>query len=394
MNDSDIPTFHPEVPNAPANRVGGQTWVPASDGMPPGCEEQLTLLQTLSTSPFHRHFLERFLEGLGRALGVPWWGVHALLYVLTLALFIGLGHVQTQFPRGGYLSLIGFATEFMATTYLLDYVRRSRTEAFLVAARMTFPQERLVWLRRYWGPMHWGWIIPLVSASGSDRSPGRFRRLLIRLFGPVIRLRLWVVAVLLLGLFYTTLWLGWHPGPYGAPTLRFPHELCIYTDFAKAVAILVVLTNFWMLHGLMRIVWGLCSAALTSPQRTALVRYCQGSVVRISCVAALAVGGWLFTYGLDHGFTNWSWWWSFWLAVLFLTNLAILGNRGRRPFDQFEFALQMACAIRARSGPFKDFYVPAEQSALLIILLLCPVSLNLLGASIKLTDTIYSPFNL
>lgn len=388
MNESDNQPPFPKQPPEPADaeKVGLNTQGSAAPSDP--FKQQLAVLQTLSASPFHQHFLERFLDCLDRWLGLPWWAVHALLYVLTVAVFIGLGHVQTQFPHGGYLSLSGAVTEFVATTYLLGYLRRSRTEAFLVAARMVSPQERLVWLRRYWGPMHWGWIVALTPSNGSASSPGWFRRLLLKYFGPVILIRIWFVAVLLLGLFYTTLWLGWHPGPYGAPALRFPHEVCVYTDLAKAIAILVVLANFWMLHGLMRIVCGHCATALNPHQRMDLLRHAQRSVLQISCVAGLAVSGWLFTYGLDHGFTHWSWWWSFWLAVLFLTNLAILGNRGRRPFDRFEIIPRLAGLAgtkRTVFTPSLGFYRPVEQFAVLASIVVCPVGLNLLGAYANLT---------
>lgn len=381
MNESECQPLQPDRPPEPTNRETAGLPIQGVAGSSDPLKQQLAVLQALSESPFHQHFLERFLNKAGRCLGLPWWAVHALLYVLTVAVFIGLGHVQTQFPHGGYLSLSGAVTEFIATTYLLWYVRRSRIEAFLVAARMTSPRERLVWLRRYWGPLHWGWIIPLVPPNRSaSSSPGGFRRLLTGLFGPVIRIRSGVAAFLLLGLFYTSLWLGWHPGPYGEPALRFPHELCVYTDFAKAVAVLIILANFWMLHGLMRIAWGHCSTALTPHQRMALLRHGQRSVLQISCVAGLAVGGWLFTYGLDHGFTHWSWWWSFWLGVLFLTNLAILGNRSRRPFDRFAFVPRLVGAVRAAFGLVQGFYRPAEQFVVLASIVVCPGALNLLGA--------------
>lgn len=380
MNESDNQPPFPKQPPEPADpeKVGSNTQGSAAPSDP--FKQQMAVLQTLSASPFHQHFLERFLDRLGRWLGLPWWAVHALLYALTVAVFINLGHVQTQFPHGGYLSLIGFVAELGFTSFLLWYLRLSRTEAFLVATQVTSPRERLVWLRRYWGPMHWGWIIPLASSDGSYRSFGWLKRLLARLFGPVIRVRIWVAAVLLLGLFYTTLWLGWHPGPYGAARLRFPHELCVYTDFAKAVAILIVLANFWMLHGLMRIVWGHTTATLSRQRRLSLLHHCQRSTLRLSCVAGLATGVWLFSYGLDHGFTHWSWWWSFWLAVLFLTNLAILGNRSRRPFDRFEVLPRLAGAVRAAFGLMQGFYRPAEQVVMLASMLLCPAGLNLLGA--------------
>lgn len=384
MNESDSQTPLPKRPAEPTDQEIAGLPTQASAGSTDPLKQQLAVLQALSASPFHQHFHERFLDRVGRWLGLPWWAVHALLYVLTVAVFIGLGHVQTQFPHGGYLSLIGFVAELGFTSFLLWYLRLSRTEAFLVAAQVTSPRERLVWLRRYWGPMHWGWIIPLASSDGSDRSFGWLRRLLVKFFGPVIRIRIWFLAVLLLGLFYTTLWLGWHPGPYGAPALRFPHELCFYTDFAKAVAVMIILANFWMLHGLMRIVGGHYSTTLTVPQRVALLRHAQRSVLQISCVAGLAVGGWLFTYGLDHGFTHWSWWWSFWLAALFLTNAAIVGNRGLRPFfTRSEFAPRLAAFIRAALGTPNGFYHPVEQYAVLTFLLLCPVGLNLLGASVR-----------
>lgn len=378
MNESDNQTPLPKRPAEPSELETAGLPTQGVAGSTDPFKQQLAVLQTLSASPFHQHFLERFLDRLGRWLGLPWWAVHALFYVLTVAVFIGLGHVQTQFPHGGYLSLIGFVAELGFTSFLLWYLRLSRTEAFLVAAQVTSPRERLVWLRRYWGPMHWGWIIPLASSDGSDRSFGWLKRLLARLFGPVIRVRIWVAAVLLLGLFYTTLWLGWHPGPYGAAGLRFPHELCVYTDFAKAVAILIVLANFWMLHGLVRIVWGHCSTVLTPHQRIALLQHAQRSVLQISCVAALAVGGWLFTYGLDHGFTHWSHFWSFWLVVLFLIHRLIL-----KGLPRYSFFLNARGLVPAWVQPTlwqtPIFVRPVTQFAVLGSIM-CPVALNWLGA--------------
>jgi hypothetical protein len=359
-------------------------------------KQQLAILQTLASSPFHQHFLERFLGWLGRPLHLPWWGVHALLYGVTVALFVAFGNIHAQFPRGGYFSLIGTGAEFLFTTYLLWHIRQSRTQAFMVAARMTSGPHRLIWLRRYWGPLHWGWTVPLSGPSGT-LSPSDGERVGVRglpfrnpkseigapnsaLGTPhSCRLPVWCVTVLLLGLFYATLlWTRWHPGPFGDPALRFPHELCVYTDVAKAAMIVAVLSSFWTLYGFTQAVRGRYPTSMNRQQRLDLVYHCHQSVLRLSWVVGLTTGLWLFAYGLDHGFTRWSWWWSFWLAVMFATNHTIIRNRGRRPFHFLEAIRGLAAEGRTAFGQATGVFRPAELVAV-IASVASPVGLNALG---------------
>lgn len=319
-------------------------WPPATgqpsgeEGMPPpgsnhpgdAFSEQLTALQTLRASRFHQHFLERFLEGLGRQLRLPWWAVHALLYVLTLGVFAAMADVRAQFPRTGYWGLLGFLPEYIFTTFMLWHLRECRRQAFLVVAQLPPGPQRLHWLRRYWAPMHWGWMIPWQRWMGGGvrtrpaAEEGTPPRLATRAASVGCYLPAWGVTVLLLGVFYASLfWPGLHPGPFGNRDLRFPHEWCVYTDLAKTAMIVVVLANFWVLRGFVRLAWS-SDIALNRSQRRALLEFSRRSALRLACVVGMATGLWFFAYGLDHGFTRWSWWWSFWLAVLFSVQAIVL----------------------------------------------------------------------
>ncbi len=279
--------------------------------------EQLTALQTLGASRFHHHFLERFLERLGRWLHLPWWAVHALLYALTLGLFAAFADVHAQFPRTGYVGLLGFIPEYIFTTFMLWHLRECRRQAFLVFAQLPPGPERLNWLRRYWAPLHWGWVIPWRRWMGGSVN-GRSREDEGTPFYPVARperlgvhLPAWGVTILLLGVFYASLfWPGLHPGPFGTRDLRFPHEWCVYTDLAKTAMIVVVLAHFWALQGFVRLAWSPANS-LSRSRRLALLAFSRRSALRLGCVVGMATGLWFFAYGLDHGFTRWSWWWSF-----------------------------------------------------------------------------------
>ena len=382
MNNTDSMPQQPNDPVGPRNPGGGGPSTSDLTGPAADLKQQLAVLQTLSASPFHQHFLERFLDGLGRWLGLPWWAVHALLYGLTLALFVGLGHVHTQFPYGGYLALSGPVVEFVFTTYLLWHIRQNRTRAFLIVARIASGRERLTWLCRYWGPMHWGWVIPLASPHRSaPPSPWSWmKRLLAGLFGPVLRLPVWGATAILLGFFYATvLWTDWHPGPVGAPGLRFPHELNVYPDLAKAAMMLAVLANFWTLRGFMRSVSGYSPVALSPVQRLGVLHDCHRSTARLSCVVGLVTGLWLFAYGLDHGFTRWSVFLSILLAVMLLVNRFILRGLPRRSFSFPEALGQVPAWVHLALRQTPIFVPPTTRMAVLASIM-CPVALNLLGA--------------
>ncbi len=168
MNEPDFNQTDPRQPTT--GQPGDRERMPRAGSNLPGdaFREQLAVLQTLGASRFHQHFLERFLEDLGRQLCLQWWTVHALLYALSLGLFAALADVHAQFPRTGYLGLLGFLPEFIFTTFMLWHLRECRRRAFLVVAQLPPGPQRLNWLRRYWAPMHWGWVIPWQRWLGRD----------------------------------------------------------------------------------------------------------------------------------------------------------------------------------------------------------------------------------
>ena len=126
--------------------------------LPDDIRERGDVILNLQMSGFYMHFLERFLVGLGGILHVPWWVIHFLLYVLTWGAFLALVDARRFFPDWGKItwSTVMLAECFF-TTFMILKVRKIRMTGFKMAARISSPEQRSVWLRKHLGPIFWGW---------------------------------------------------------------------------------------------------------------------------------------------------------------------------------------------------------------------------------------------
>lgn len=208
--------------------------------LPPALRREAAVLLPLATSGFLEHYLERFLETAGRWLRVPWWFIHAGLYLLTGLLAARCVNLAKLFPGGPGMALWGvFAAEFTFTTWMLTHLRQARTLALLTAARIESGADRLTWLRRFYGPMHWGWVMRARNDPSHHRRPKR--------------LGLLPLTVLLMAIFYVyLLWPSLESGSPGLWLIFSFHLLGCYPLAAKAAMLLAVLAHFWLLRGLVK----------------------------------------------------------------------------------------------------------------------------------------------
>ncbi|MCX6927922.1 MAG: hypothetical protein NT154_32640, partial [Verrucomicrobia bacterium] len=191
--------------NAAENPNLTRTVPPADPAqLPPDIRRDIEVILPLATSGFLDHFLESFLAKAGRLFRLPWWLVHAALYALVAIVAAVWVDQRKFFPRGGSLTLCGIlAAEFVFTTWMLVHIRQSRTLALLAVARLNSGHDRLTWLRTFFGPMHWGWVIRGRSRPANHSKP--------------LRLRLPALTLLLVIAFYVDLLMwGVEPGRHEA----------------------------------------------------------------------------------------------------------------------------------------------------------------------------------
>ncbi len=340
------------------------------EGMPPSVIREAAVVLPLATSGFTEHFVERFVETSGRWLGVPWWVVHAGLYAITGVLSSLLVDLSKFFPGGGLVTLWGIlAAEFLFTTWMLVHIRQTRTLALLAIARMDSGYERLTWMRRFFSPIHNGWIIRGQGGESNQRRP--------------ICLSLPVLTLLLVLGFYVDLFLwGVKPGVHDVWETFHAHLLTLYTLTVKAAMLLAVLAHFWLLRGLVELSRGAWSSSLTANARLRLLGETRRAAVRLNVILGVATAAWMFVYGFGVGITHWSYALSLGLLALFVTQGIILDGHKLRPARTIH---GFGAAVGPMTSMFRQLNLlgqPAETWAL-ATLTVCPVGANFAGNAIS-----------
>jgi len=286
---------------------------PRGEALPDDVRERGDVVLNLQMSGFYRHFIERFLTCLGSILHLPWWVIHFLLYVLTWGAFLALVDTRRFFPDWGEItwSTVMLA-EFLFTTFMILKVRGIRMTGFKMAARISSPEKRSVWLRKHLGPVYWGWGFRL-------NLPGIHKR------SKVIWVRTWHVTVLLMFILYVSIALfveeprvssGWEA--------YFPNFLCVYTQIVKCAMLTAVLSYFSFLSGLVQIASGQYETSLDSARRQLLYADCRRLTMQVSVAVGVATGFWMLGDGLSLGINWWSYGLSIGLLILFGCQAAII----------------------------------------------------------------------
>jgi len=294
----------------------------SSDFIAPELHKEATVVFALSNSGLYKHFLERFLYGIGRLLRVPWWSVHFILYAATWTAFVLLIDVPKIYPNTSYFSFGGEQIgEFMFTTFMLFHICQSRSTAILVAARIGNTESRLVWLRRYLAPIYWGWILRWKFYSG-----GRMRQIIL----PTWLATICVLIVYFGGqLFYYHGYLLWvFHAPRYWEVYYYPYQqiIYLYPTIAKAAMMVAGLGHFRWLSGLMKIVRGEYQSTLNSKQRQQLYFECRHMAIRASIFVGAATAIWSVGDTFAKGFTFWSYLYSAWLLLIYAAQVAIIRN--------------------------------------------------------------------
>jgi hypothetical protein len=336
--------------------------------LPPALKRATDVVLPLATCGSLDHFLERFLGQASRWLRLPWWLVHAALYVGGVALSLMFADQSKFFPRGGNITLCGvLAAEFVFTTWMLLHLRQARTLALLAASRLESGEDRLTWMRTYFGSSHWGWVIGRKCGSAGNPGP-----ICLRLPG----LTLALVAGFYL---YLVLW-GTEPGSHGAWQTCRAHLFGVYALAAKAAMLLAVLAHFWLLRGLVRLLRGEWENSLNDAARLHIWADTCRLAVQLNVVTSAAAGIWMFVHGLALGVTGWSWLLSISLLAMFIIQDNILGGTRIRPglrsgwIGCFRMLLSVA---KEKSVSFGR-----TQAWVSVLMIACPVGTNLLGAKV------------
>jgi len=284
-----------------------------SEPLPDEVLERSDIVLNLQLSGFYRHFLERFLVGLGGFLHVRWWVVHVLLFILTWGAFLVLVDARTFFPSWGEITWTSvILAEFVFTTFMILKVRWIRMTGFKMAARISSPEQRSVWLRKHLGPVFWGWGFRL-------NLPGMRKNL------PVTWLRTWHVTLLLMFILYVSIaLLVKEPRVSSIWEAYFPNFLCVYTQIAKCAMLTAVLSYFSFLSGVVQIASGRYASSLDTERRQLLYAECRRVTMQVSVAVGLATGLWMLGDGLSLGINWWSYGLSMGLLVLFACQAAIV----------------------------------------------------------------------
>ena len=329
--------------------------------LPPALKRATGVVLPLATCGSLEHFLERFLGHASRWLRLPWWLVHAALYVGGVALSVIFADQSKFFPRGGNITLCGvLAAEFVFTTWMLLHLRQARTLALLAASRLESGEDRLTWMRTYFGPSHWGWVIGRKRGSAGNPGP-----ICLRLPG----LTLALVAGFYL---YLVLW-GTEPGSHGAWQTCRAHLFGLYALLAKCSMLLAVLAQFWLLRGLVRLLRRDWRDSISNAARLRLWSETRRLAVRLNLIVGTATGIWMFVNGLALGVTEWSCVLSAWLLGMFVVQGVMLDGHilGTVAVRQWHAGARQMTLLFGRTQAW---------AALLIIS--CPIVTNLIGAEV------------
>jgi hypothetical protein len=293
----------------------------SSKTLPDDVRERGDVVLNLQMSGFYRHFIERFLAGLGGILHVPWWAIHILLYVMTWGAFLALVDARTFFPGWGEItwSTVMLA-EFLFTTFMILKIREIRMTGFKLASRISSPEQRSVWLRKHIGPVFWGWGFRL-------NLPGMRKK------NTVVWVRTWHVTIFLMLVLYVSIALfveeprvssGWEA--------YFPNFLCVYTQIVKCAMLTAVLAYFSFLSGVVQIATGRYETSLDAARRQLLFADCRQLTLQVSVVVGLATGLWMLGDGLSLGINECSYALTLGLLVLFVFQAAIIEGVSLRNF--------------------------------------------------------------
>jgi hypothetical protein len=312
-----------------------------ADESSPELKEKAAVVFALSNSSLYKHFLERFLEKIGRLLCLPWWGIHFVLYLATWTAFVLLIDVPQIYPNAGYFSFGGEQLgEFMFTTFMLFHIRQCRSIAILAAARINDTKTRLIWLRRYLAPIYWGWIVRWKFYLG-----GKLRQGI---------LRTWLATICVLIIYWggqflyyhgDLLWIFHAPRYWEVHYYPYQQLIYIYPTIAKAAMMVAGLGHFRWLSGLARIIRGECPSTLNSKQRQQLYFECRHTAIRATIFISAATAIWAVGDTLAKGLTFWSYLYSVWLLLIYVAQVVIIRNlslfprRNKRTFQNFFWEL-------------------------------------------------------
>jgi len=284
--------------------------------------EEAGIVFALANSGLNKHFLERFLDGIGRVLCIPWWAVHFILYLVTWTAFALLIDVPNIYPKTGYFSFGGEQIgEFMFTIFMLFHIRQCRSTAILAAARINDMETRLIWLRRYLAPIYWGWIVRWKFHPG-----GKMRQRI---------LRTWMATICVLIAYYCgqflyyrgdLLWIFHAPRYWEVHYYPYQQLIYVYPTIAKAAMMVAGFGYFRWLSGLMKIVRGECPSTLNFKQRQQLYFECRHTAIRATIFISAATAIWAVGDTLAKGFTFWSYLYSVWLLLIYVAQVVIIRN--------------------------------------------------------------------
>ncbi len=323
-------------------------------GLPPAFPERAGTVLALASSGCFDHFLERFLAWAGRLLRLPWWAVNFLIHAVTALAVCLYGDVHRHFGPNGVLAISGMLiAEFAFSTWMLRELRATRPLALAVAACIPEGTVRLAWLRRYLGPTHWGWVLPIGGRKGRSEPRG--------LFLPV-----WLPAALLVALYYGHFLAYGHFGSW-ANFFQFywSNALLVATMTIKAAMLVAVLGRFWLLAGLTRIANNHLTSDLSPMQRIALHADCRRRSVELSVVLGVVTGLWVLAQGVAFGWSYWSSLLSFWLAALFAIQTVLLRGVRLGPSTAIMALLQLVVSAIPLSPGTPTMYRRAEVWAAL-----------------------------
>ncbi len=281
--------------------------------LPDDVRERGDVVLNLQMSGFYRHFIERFLSWVCGIVRLPWWAVHFLLYVLTWGAFLILVDASRFFPDWGEITWTTvMLAEFLFSTFMILKVREIRMIGFKMAARISLPEQRSVWVRRHLGPVFWGWGFRLNLPGVRKRSP-------------VVWVRTWHVTVFLMFILYVgiTLFVE-EPRVSSRWEAYFPNFLCVYTQIVKCAMLTAVLSYFSFLSGVVQVASGRYETSLDAERRHLLYADCRRLTLQVSVVIGLATGIWMLGDGLSLGINVVSYALTLGLLVLFVFQAAII----------------------------------------------------------------------
>lgn len=336
--------------------------------LPDDVRERGDVVLSLQMTGFYRHFIERFLARLGSILRVPWWVIHFMFYVLTWGAFLVLVDARTFFPDWGEItwSTVMLA-EFLFTTFMILKIRKIRMTGFKMAAGISSPEQRSVWLRKHLGPVFWGWGFRL-------NLPG------IRKRSPVIWVRTWHVTVLLMLVLYVSIALFVEePRVSSRWEAFFPNFLCVYTQIVKCAMLTAVLSYFSFLSGLVQIASGRYETSLDAARRQLLFADCRRLTLQVSVVVGLATGLWMLGDGLSLGINVCSYALTLGLLVLFVFQAAIIEGVSLK-----NFTIVLSRIANSLIAP-QPYPVSYRRGDILVALAssFAPVFLNLFGFCVR-----------